>query len=267
MTTQITICNTSIHQDTEGRYSLNDLHKAAGGEDKHQPAFWIRSEQTSELITEISNSANMQNYNPVASKRGRFGGTYACKELVYAYAMWISAAFALKVIRAYDALVSGDIKKAESIAKTSTDERTPLRDAVNMLVGKKGIMYPEAYSFIHQRFNVAHIEDLKPNQIPMAVEYIHRLVIEGEFIGKQESLPVPSFDFKMYVHNANVACVHMEKVCDAWREELRPSLKAMESPLAVRLNDRIIDATAILCGIRGALERASGMKGLQYHER
>lgn len=28
--------------------------------------------------------------------------------------------------------------------KTSTDERTPLRDAINLLVGKRGIMYPEA---------------------------------------------------------------------------------------------------------------------------
>ncbi|ENX5637758.1 phage antirepressor N-terminal domain-containing protein [Salmonella enterica] len=70
--------------------------------------------------------------------------------------------------------------------KTSVDERTPLRDAVNMLVSKKHLMYPEAYAMIHQRFNVESIEELEASQIPLAVEYIHRVVLEGEFIGKQE---------------------------------------------------------------------------------
>lgn len=41
--------------------------------------------------------------------------------------------------------------------KTTVDERTPLRDAVNMLVSKKHLMYPEAYAMIHQRFNVDSI--------------------------------------------------------------------------------------------------------------
>lgn len=76
--------------------------------------------------------------------------------------------------------------------KTSTDERTPLRDAINMLVGKRGIMYPEAYSYVHQRFNVAHIDELPAEQLPVVIEYIHRLALEGEFLGKQESLPAPA---------------------------------------------------------------------------
>ncbi|OEN32194.1 antirepressor [Escherichia coli] len=77
--------------------------------------------------------------------------------------------------------------KAENARKkTSVDDRTPLRDAVNMLVSKKHLMYQEAYAMIHQRFNVESIEELDASQIPQAVEYIHRVVLEGEFIGKQE---------------------------------------------------------------------------------
>ncbi|HIH9995920.1 phage antirepressor N-terminal domain-containing protein [Klebsiella grimontii] len=78
--------------------------------------------------------------------------------------------------------------------KTTVDERTPLRDAVNMLVSKRHMMYPEAYAMIHQRFNVESIEDLDATQIPDAIEYVHRVALEGEFIGKQEALPAPALD-------------------------------------------------------------------------
>jgi phage anti-repressor protein len=181
-TNSIVISDIKIHMDSDGRYSLNDLHKAAGKEDKHQPAFFMRRNETIELINEIFNSANMQNKNPVDSKKGRYGGTYVCKELVYSYAMWISAAFALKVIRAYDALVTGNANEAVRIAKTTVSERTPLRDAVNMLVGKKGLRYDDAYNMVHQRFGIDSIDELSLDQIPQAVEYVHRVVLDGEYI-------------------------------------------------------------------------------------
>ncbi|HII3823460.1 TPA: phage antirepressor N-terminal domain-containing protein [Pasteurella multocida] len=66
--------------------------------------------------------------------------------------------------------------------KTTTDERTGLRQAVSQLVSKKGLIYSDAYSLIHQRFNVQHIDELTAEQIPMAVEYIHKIVLEGELI-------------------------------------------------------------------------------------
>ena len=66
--------------------------------------------------------------------------------------------------------------------KTTVDDRTGLRNAVNMLVSKKGLIYSEAYHLIHQRFNVESIEDLTLEQLPQAVEYVHKIILEGELI-------------------------------------------------------------------------------------
>ncbi len=110
----LVIANTQIRQDVAGRYCLNDLHQASGGAKRHQPANWLRLDQARELVSEVERVAESEEgllrseEAPVAQVNDGFGnGTYAIKELVYAYAMWISAAFHLHVIRAYDALVTG----------------------------------------------------------------------------------------------------------------------------------------------------------------
>lgn len=109
----LTIANISIGQDSQGRYCLNDLHKAAGNEQKHRPKYWLENQQTVELI-EILEHENRgggippseQNQLVSAIKGGNTQqGTFVVKELVYAYAMWISPAFHINVIRAYDAMV------------------------------------------------------------------------------------------------------------------------------------------------------------------
>lgn len=107
----LVIADAKVRADSEGRYSLNDLHKAAGGEKRHGPAYWTASSQFSEMVAELETTGN-----PVVKVEGRNGGTYVCKELVYAYAMWISASFSLRVIRAYDALVDGRLDEAQRIA-------------------------------------------------------------------------------------------------------------------------------------------------------
>ncbi|WP_202611601.1 MULTISPECIES: phage antirepressor N-terminal domain-containing protein [unclassified Proteus (in: enterobacteria)] len=83
----------------------------------------------------------------------------------------------------YEYWTTGEVKKKH---KSTVQERNPLKNAVNLLVSKKGIMYPEAYSLVHQKFNVSSIEELTADQIPDAVEYIHKFVLEGEYIPKQE---------------------------------------------------------------------------------
>lgn len=94
--TWLTIGKSAIRQSGD-LFSLNDLHKASGDEQKHRPKYFLGLEQTKELIAEIQKGG----ITPFRAIIGRNGGTYACRELVIAYAAWISAAFHLKVIRVF----------------------------------------------------------------------------------------------------------------------------------------------------------------------
>lgn len=78
-----------------GLFSLNDLHKASGGANRHSPRYWLQNQQTTDLAKEIEKDG----IPSIFSKQGI--GTFVCKELVIAYAAWISPAFHLRVIRAF----------------------------------------------------------------------------------------------------------------------------------------------------------------------
>lgn len=106
----LVVAGIAISQDADGRFSLNDLHKAAGGEKRHQPSDFLAINQTVDLIAEINRSGDSR-IAPVFTKKGGHNqGTHVCKELVYRYAMWVSPAFELKVIRAYDAMATGSLE-------------------------------------------------------------------------------------------------------------------------------------------------------------
>lgn len=98
----LTLGNTEIRQ-LDGLYSLNDLHQAAGGEAKHEPYQFMRNDQTQALVAELCSADSRIIPTKIVRGRGKQQGTYVCRELVIAYAAWISAAFYLKMIRAFDA--------------------------------------------------------------------------------------------------------------------------------------------------------------------
>lgn len=125
-------------------------------------------------------------------------------------------------------------KEENARKKTSVDDRTPLRDAVNMLVSKKHLMYPEAYAMIHQRFNVESIEELDASQIPQAVEYIHKVVLEGEFIGKQEK---KTNELSAKEANSLVWLWDYANRSQALFRELYPALKQIQSNYSGRCYD------------------------------
>ena len=194
MNAQISVANVSVRQ-FNGLYSINDLHRAAGKERKHEPHAWLRSQQAIELIKELEKTQNCV----IQSKQGL--GTFVSKELVVHYGMWISPAFSLKVIRAFldtQEDVSGSPRLE---TQTTIDERRGLVDAVKLLVARCGIDYSAAYRMVHQRFGVAHIDQIAAPLLPAAVAYVHSLVLQGRpLVNEVELETVP----KLFRHQANL---------------------------------------------------------------
>lgn len=128
----------SIRQDQDGRYCLNDLHKASGDMRKDRPSYFLENEKTLELIHaikeenyDVGNSASSKQPINIIRGRGKEQGTYVVKELVYSYAMWISAKFHLTVIRAYDALVIQSKIKVEAQALPYPHEVIQVAQQIN----------------------------------------------------------------------------------------------------------------------------------------
>ena len=157
------ICDVAVRQ-LDGLFSLNDLHTAAGGEAKHQPALFIRNDQAQALIAEIGNSTDSQSLKTVT---GRKGGTYACREVVIAYAAWISAVFHLKVIRVFLSAIAP--APTLTIAPAQAQH---LRELVQLVVESGQQNHGETWTRLHRKMKVNSYLALRPDQFDAACEYL-----------------------------------------------------------------------------------------------
>ena len=250
----IAISNVAIRQTENNLYNLNDLHKASGGEKRHELTNWLKLQQTTELIDELSKpeiSGLEENQQVIKVVRGgNKRGTYACKELVYAYATWISAKFFLLVIRTFDAVVTGRLKTPES--KTTVDERTPLRQAVSALVGLRRVDYSTAYNMVHQRFGVERIEDLPREQLPEAVAYVHALTLHTGLTGEVLDAP-PKAEPKLPIDDNSLADIAAMVYYGTWMIELGKDISA---PLKQLGNRQAVTMWTVWHETRSRLKRA-----------
>ena len=198
MNNSLSVANIAISTHNN-LFSLNDLHKASGNEKKHQPALFLANKQTKDLISEIE-SENTVAYHTINGGKNR--GTYVCRELVYAYAMWISASFYLMVIRTFDSLNTGAIPCLDNDTLSTKEERKPLVKAVNMLVDKSNLNYDEAWHLVHQYFNIKSVNELKSYQIKAAIAYIHGLIVANAQKTNQKQKVDDEFLFDTLAHAA-----------------------------------------------------------------
>ena len=94
------IAGVEITTDVEGRFNLNALHKASGGEKKNGPSYWLALETTQSLINELESKLSDTgiSVSVIRSVKGGLSqGSYAHELLAIAYASWISPSFHLQV--------------------------------------------------------------------------------------------------------------------------------------------------------------------------
>lgn len=170
----LTILNNSIRQ-LDNLYSLTDLHRASGGEQKHKPALFLSNQQTKELISEIEIEGKVGIPTSVVKtvRGGKNPSTYACEELMLAYAMWISPKFHLIVLRAFLNLHK---KTTALLPNTITPEQQQaIQSAVQQAHHRTGLHWQEIYRQLKQAFKVAKYDQLPQDQFGNAMAFIMNL--------------------------------------------------------------------------------------------
>jgi putative antirepressor protein ant len=140
-------------------------------------------------------------------------------------------------------------------SKTSVNDRTGLRNAVNMLVSKKGLIYSDAYNLVHQYMNVETIEDIPADKLQSAVEYVHRIVLEGELITEPKKDDRFRFEFTEHELQQLVwawfALLRGTELC----QNLLPALKQIGSHYAAPVHDIAYEYRSTLRQAQKVLER------------
>ena len=187
----IQISNVSIRQ-YNGLYSLNDLHRAAGGENRHKPSLWTSNQQTIELIKEVEKAENPA----ILSKQGL--GTFVCKELVIHYGMWISATFSLQVIRTFLAVQEqGSLKTKTALPNGLTLEQQDVVKAMHREILEqtppemRKALAIKLWASIKQKFGCTY-KAVSPDCFNEVISLMGRIAVEngietlhGEVLDKQ----------------------------------------------------------------------------------
>lgn len=171
--TNLTILNTQI-RTLDGLFSLNDFHKASGENPSQRPSLFIRNNQTKDLILEIEKDQSTNLCLAQKSiKGGLNAGVWACEELVIAYAMWISPAFHLIVLRAFL-----NLHKNQTALLPSTitpEQQQAIQSAVQQAHHRTGLHWQEIYRQLKAMFHIAKYDQLPQDQFGNAMAFVMNL--------------------------------------------------------------------------------------------
>ncbi|EMM6943336.1 hypothetical protein TUM12151_31990 [Morganella morganii] len=93
----------------------------------------------------------------------------------------------------YEYWTTGEVKKKPNFRQSTAKELIPLRQTAERLIAHGvGNIYPDIWKYVHAEFGVQHINELLPEQIPLAISYLDAL--EGEYLSQQKAQLEPKLD-------------------------------------------------------------------------
>ena len=219
---------------------------------------YLKTEQTQQYITALAEFLSVktkiltkENQVVIVKRGGSEQGTWLHPKLAIHFARWLDPKFAVWCDEQIEALLNGKVSDGLP-AKTTADDRTPLRQAVAALVGRKGIDYSTAYGMIHQRFNVGAIEDLPAEKLPEAVAYVHALTLHTGLTGEVLDA-LPKAEPKLPIDGNSLADIAAMVYYGTWMIELGKDISA---PLKQLGNRQAVTMWTVWHETRSRLKRA-----------
>lgn len=140
----------------------------------------------------------------------------------------------------YEYWTTGEVKKKPNFRQSTAKELIPLRQIAERLIAHGvGNIYPDIWKHVHAEFGVQHINELLPEQIPLAISYLDAL--EGEYIPKQDALPEPTLNKGRVIYALEGAVTHIRKMREYWNDGLKDSLKQLGYPHTGSMTEHMID--------------------------
>ena len=167
--------------------------------------------------------------------KGLSQGTFVVKELVYYYAMWISAKFHLTVIRAYDVMVmQWQINNRQSL---SPEQQALLHEIVARRSNGERKIFAEMWARHNRHFKIPRYAELLAIHFSEAVHYLETMELKAKVSTKQDNLI--QID-KNYHNNVQGLAWHMLWIREWWRQFGEP-LRALSPNMAAAVHDHFTD--------------------------
>ncbi|MFO9750607.1 hypothetical protein ACIS7Q_20295, partial [Providencia sp. DFU52] len=158
----------------------------------------------------------------------------------------------------YEYWTTGEVKakqrkQVKQIAGRITSEQ---QEAIKQLVLNRGKALPKdkqakamitMWSSLKSHFGCTY-KEIDSDKFTEALSLAARVPLEGEYLPKDD----PRETTHLYVnrdrdiHNINALAKHYEAIYTAWKVEIYPALRSIDSPVAPRLYDRFKDGYSFL---------------------